>query len=377
MPHLIRTGLLCAALLLAGTLPARAQAPAASPTASPAAATQAAPEPRPDDSNARRDKTQPGNNAPMWRAVRDQGGTSTLPGPEKGVLIQPLTAYPGAAWTTAGEGWRQVRNRWILPYGGALLAITVLAIGIFYWRKGPLGRDHGSAGLRIERFTPFERAAHWANAAAFVVLAVSGLVMAFGKFLLLPLIGSTLFGWLAYALKTVHNFVGPLFVVSLVVVLVVFFRDNIANRADFVWLRRLGGMFSHQEVPSHRFNAGEKGIYWWGAFFPGLVVVASGLVLDKLIPGLGETRGQMQIAHMVHAVAALGMMCVMAGHIYMGTLGMRGALRAMKTGYVNDAWAHEHHELWHDDILAGKIPAQRSSAAPAQPLPPTAPAGHG
>jgi formate dehydrogenase subunit gamma len=367
MQHPIRTGVVCLALMLACAALARAQAPAADLQASAPATSTAvpltAPEPRPDDSNAERAISQPGNNAPLWRAVRDQGGTSTLPGAEQGTLIQPFADYPGAARTNAGEAWRQVRNRWILPYGGALVFITLLALALFYWRKGPLGHEHGEGGRRIERFTPFERAAHWSNAAAFVVLAVSGVVMAFGKFLLLPLIGSTLFGALTYALKTVHNFVGPLFAVSLVIVLIVFFRDNIANRADFAWLRQAGGMFSNREVPSHRFNAGEKGVYWWGAFFPGLIVVGSGLVLDKLIPGVGDTRGQMQVAHMLHAAAALAMLCVLIGHIYMGTIGMRGAFRAMKTGYVNEGWAREHHELWHDDIRAGKIPAQRSGQA--------------
>jgi formate dehydrogenase subunit gamma len=367
MQHPIRTGVVCLALMLACAALARAQAPAAGPTASAPATSTAnastAPDARPDDTNAQRAISQPGNNAPLWRAVRDQGGTSTLPGAEKGTLIQPFADYPGAPRTNAGEAWRQVRNRWILPYGGALVFITLLALALFYWRKGPLGHEHAEGGRRIERFTPFERAAHWSNAAAFVVLAVSGVVMAFGKFLLLPLIGSTLFGGLTYALKTVHNFVGPLFAVSLVIVLIVFFRDNIANRADFAWLRQAGGMFSNREVPSHRFNAGEKGVYWWGAFFPGLIVVGSGLVLDQLIPGVGETRGQMQVAHMLHAAAALAMLCVIIGHIYMGTIGMRGAFRAMKTGYVNEGWAREHHELWHDDIRAGKIPAQRSGQA--------------
>jgi formate dehydrogenase subunit gamma len=32
----------------------------------------------------------------------------------------------------------------------------------------------------------------------------------------------------------------------------------------------------------------------------------------------------------------------------------------MKTGYVDEGWAEEHHKLWADDIAAGKVPAQRS-----------------
>ena len=122
-------------------------------------------------------------------------------------------------------------------------------------------------------------------------------------------------------------------------------------------------MFCGEHVPSHRFNAGEKVVFWGGVLLLGTVVVVSGLVLDKLLPGLAYLRGDMQIAHMVHAVAALLMMAMFAGHIYMGTVGMKGAYRAMRGGYVNEAWAHEHHALWLDDIRAGKIPAQRSSPA--------------
>lgn len=328
----------------------------------------APPEPKPDDTNAERAKSQPGNNAPFWRGVRDSGenaGFTTLPGAEKGVLVQRFVQYPGSPYTTAGEAWRQVRNDWIIPYGAALLLISVLALGIFYWRKGALGGHHADSGRRIERFTPFERAAHWTNAVAFVVLAVSGLVVAFGKYILLPLTGGTLFGWLTYALKTLHNLVGPLFAVSLLIVIVTFVRDEMPRRADLTWLRNIRGVVNNREPPSHRFNAGEKVVFWIGAFLLGITAVASGLVLDGLIPGVGVTRGQMQVAHMVHASAAVAMLCVLLLHIYLGTIGFRGAYRAMRTGYVDEGWAQEHHALWADDVRAGRIPAQRSSASPA------------
>jgi formate dehydrogenase subunit gamma len=253
-----------------------------------------------------------------------------------------------------------VRNGWIIPYGGSLLLIVLVALAIFYFTKGPLGHADGDGPARIERFTPFERAAHWANAVAFVVLGLSGITMAFGKFFLLPVLGQTLFGYLTYLLKNLHNFVGPLFAVSLVIIVLTFIKDNIANRADFVWLGKLGGMLAEGQVPSHRFNAGEKGIFWWGVTIPGLVVVGSGLVLDRLVPGVGLLRGEMQIAQMIHALTAVWMLVMLAGHIYMGTVGVRGAYKGMRTGYVTDEWAREHHELWHQDIRAGKIPAQRS-----------------
>jgi formate dehydrogenase subunit gamma len=151
--------------------------------------------------------------------------------------------------------------------------------------------------------------------------------------------------------------------VSLVIVFVTFVRDNIPDRFDWIWLKRGGGLFGGAEPPSRRFNAGEKVVFWGGVFALGIVVVASGLVLDKVVPGLAYLRGDMQIAHMVHGVATLLMITMFLGHIYIGTIGMKGAYSAMKSGYVDESWAQEHHAVWYDDIKAGRIPAQRTPPA--------------
>lgn len=324
-------------------------------------------------SNAERAKVQPGNNAPVWRDVgAGATGYSSLPksqAPEAGNLVQPFVQYPGSRLTTAGEAWRQVRNNWLIPYGGALLLITALAIAMFYFSKGTIKLHGAETGRKIERFTPFERSAHWTNAIAFVILAVSGLIMAFGKYFLLPVIGSTLFGWLTYLLKNMHNFAGPVFAVSLVIVIITFVRDNFPSKGDLVWLLKGGGLITGKELPSGRFNAGEKVIFWAGVFVLGLTVVGSGLVLDMLVPNLVYERSTMQIAHMVHALAAVLMMVLFLGHIYLGTLGMDGAYKAMRTGYVDETWAKEHHEYWYDDIKAGKVPVQRSSQSGAASAP--------
>ena len=318
-----------------------------------------------------RAKVQPGNSAPTWRQVGTgvTGFTSLPPSeaPEAGNLIQPSVQYPGSRYTTAGEAWRQVRNRWIIPYGGSLLLIVLGALALAYWRMGTIKLKGQPTGRKLERFTPFERSAHWANAMAFSVLAISGLVMAFGQFFLLPLMGQTLFGWLAYALKNAHNFAGPLFAVSLVIVIVTFVRGNLPAKGDLNWLVKGGGMLSGHEIKSGRFNAGEKVVFWVGVFVLGLLGVASGLVLDKVIPGLVYERQTMQIAHMVHSVSNILMMVIFMGHIYLGWI-TEGAMEGMKTGYVDETWAKEHHEGWLEDIQAGRVPAQRSQAAVTTPV---------
>ena len=386
---LARPVLLLLAAGLAGLAAAQAPAPAAAPQAQGVVAPAAAPaatsgiqgqnifEVKPDASadpnyakqnNGERAKVQPGNNAPMWRQVGEGvTGYSSLPkseAPEAGNLIQPFVQYPGSRLTNAGEAWRQVRNNWIIPYGGSLFLIVLLAIAIFYFSKGSIKTHGADTGRKIERFTPFERAAHWSNAIAFSILAISGLVMAFGKFFLQSVIGGALFGWLTWVLKTLHNFAGPLFAVSLVIVFFTFLRDNWPQKGDLRWLAKGGGLVTGgEEPPSNRFNAGEKLIFWGGVFLLGIVVVSSGFVLDKLLPGLVYERATMQVAHMVHAVATVLMMCLFLGHIYLGTIGMQGAYKAMRTGYVDETWAREHHEYWYDEVKAGNIPAQRSKPA--------------
>lgn len=374
MPSLIRTALLSLAVTaaaLCSTASAQQQDGPATIAAAPSAGS--ASEPQPADTNAQRARVQPGNNAPFWRGVHDSGkkpGTvNNFAMGEPGVLVQPFVAYPGTRKASAGEAWRQLRNNWIIPYGGALLVIVVLAIGLYFFAKGPLGGHEPNTGRLVQRFTYFERAAHWSNAIAFCVLAISGLVMAFGKFSLLPLTGGLLFGWLTWTLKTAHNFAGPLFAVSLTIVFFTFLRSNWPNLADLRWLRKGGGLFGGEEPASGRFNAGEKIVFWLGVLLLGSFVIGSGLVLDKLIPGLAYLRDDMQLAHIIHSVAAVFMMVVFLGHIYIGTIGMRGSYQAMKTGYVDEGWAREHHALWLDDIRAGRIPADRGvlPAAARQP----------
>ena len=330
-PDLRLLAALGAALMLMVQAPAVAQS---SPTAPPAGYVAPA-DPKPDESNAQRGRSQPGNNAPFWRSVRESGaqsGYTSLPGAEKGTLIQGFVQYPGSRYTTAGEAWRQARNQWIVPYGGALLLVVLVAVAIFYWRKGPLGGHIEDTGRTVERFTPFERAAHGLNALTFVLLALSGIVMAFGKFFLLPVLGATLFGWLSYALKNLHNFAGPVFAVTLIVVILTFVRDNMPREGDMRWIKSFGGMFGDHQVPSHRFNAGEKFVFWGGVFGLGLVTVAAGLFVNQLVPGFEYTRSEMQIGLMIHAVSAALMMAMFIGHIYLGTIGTKGALDGMRTG---------------------------------------------
>ena len=295
---------------------------------------------------AQRQGAQPFNNAPVWREVRSAAPqTTTVVGRETNVLIQ-----------AQGQTWRTLRNSDISVFGGWALVALFLVIATFYWVKGTLALHEAKSGRVIERFTAVDRIIHWSTAITFSILAISGLIMLFGKSVLLPLIGHTLFSWLAILGKNLHNFTGPLFSVCIVLLFFNFVRDNFPGPGDWEWIRHFGGLFSKHEPPSGKFNAGEKLWFWGGACLLGVIVSMSGFVLD--FPNFNQTRQTMQISHVVHSIGAILFMLGAMGHIYMGTLGMAGAYDAMKTGYVDEEWAREHHTYWYKEVKSGKAPVR-------------------
>ena len=291
-------------------------------------------------------QTQPLNNSPVWEGVASgESFTTVTKGRETGVLINK-----------SGETWRQMRNDWISYYGGWAVALVFLVIMGAHLVKGPVKLPEPRTGKLIERFTSAERVAHWTMAFSFVALALTGLLLMFGKHVLAPWMGLTLNSWLASISIVIHNFVGPLFAVSIIVFFIMYVKDNLPEKNDIEWLKKGGGLFGH--APAGRFNMGEKIWFWGGVTVLGIVVSATGLILD--FPNFDQDRLLMQQSHVIHASAALLFIIMSMGHIYIGSIGMEGALEAMRDGYVDETWAKAHHDAWYDDIKAGKISPVRS-----------------
>ena len=347
------TGRLMLALALALPVAALAQ---------PAQAPQA---PAPDAAKEQKQRSvdQPGNNAPVWREVRSgQPNYASIPGREASVLVQPAARFPGQdAMTTAGEAWRKFRNGPVTFYGGWLVVLVCLVIAAIYFGLGPIKLHEKATGRTIERFTPAERWTHWTVAISFCVLGASGLIILFGKHVLLPIIGYTLFAWLTALSKNLHNFVAPVFIASLLVFIVMYAKDNLPEKGDGAWLANGWKMFLGHDMPSGRFNGGEKIWFWAGVVGLCLIVSASGLVL--LFPNFDQLRATMQQASIVHVISGLLVAGFALGHIYMGTIGVEGAYGNMRDGTTDEAWAKEHHSLWYDEVkrsgpaAGGAVPA--------------------
>jgi formate dehydrogenase subunit gamma len=291
----------------------------------------------------------------LFQELNRISGRCTIPDQKACTIEQP-----------AGRDWRhfhQVTLRWI----GGVVIIGILAVLIvFYLWRGMVRIESGRSGRTIVRFNAFERFAHWMTATCFIILAVSGLNITFGKPLLLPLIGPESFtAWSQWA-KYAHNYLSFPFTLGVILIFLMWIAGNIPNKVDIDWFKRGGGMVGHDHPPAFRFNAGQKAIYWIVVLGGGAVAV-SGYVL--MFPFYGTDIHSMQIAEVVHAIVAVLFVAAMLGHIYIGTIGMEGAFEAMGSGTVDVNWAKEHHSLWVDEEMArtGPNKTQRQpTATPAE-----------
>jgi formate dehydrogenase subunit gamma len=294
------------------------------------------------------------NNPPKsWEAASEKAQYASIPGRETNVLIQ-----------AEGRKWRVFRNGALTTYGGWLIAAVFAGLVLVYLVMGKVRLAAPPTGRLIERFNAVERASHWTMAICFVFLALTGATMLWGKYLVLPWLGYKGFAWVTIVGKNIHNFVGPLFIFSLVVSFLVFVKDNMMHGRDWSWLAHIGGMFKHREVPSGRFNGGEKIWFWLGLVLLGATLSVTGLVLD--FPNWNQGREAMQLANVIHDLAAVCFIAASLAHVYIGTIGMEGAYQAMRRGYVDEEWAREHHALWYEDVKAGRRP-ERIAPAGAQP----------
>ena len=275
-----------------------------------------------------------------WREVRDSDpGYTTIRGQETNVLIQ-----------SGGQDWRELRNgpvTWI----GAIMVLGVLAALLAYQLiKGGSKLEHRT-GRMIPRWSVFDRVLHWYVAVTFIVLAITGLSLLWGRHVLIPVFGKEGFAAWANLAKPIHDYLSLAFVAGLVVMLVKFFHHSLPAKYDVVWLKQVGGYLDNSHPPAGFINAGEKMFYWT------LVLAGTGLVISGfwlLFPNLGFERDAMQTANIVHGITALILVTFVVLHIYLGTLGSEGAFEGMKSGYVDEGWAHQHHSVWLEELQRGE-----------------------
>ncbi len=241
-----------------------------------------------------------------------------------------------------GETWRRYRETGLLPFGLGFLGGVLLLLVVLYLVFGSRARGQPDSGRRLFRFGDYERTLHWFMAALFLFLGLTGLILLYGRPLIMPLLGKEAFSALASASKEGHNLMGPVFLVSILLFLARFWRRNLYEKGDLAWLFKGGGFIGNAHPKAGFFNMGEK-VFFWLVVLVGLVLSFAGLVL--LFPNFGQGRVVMEGAHLVHTLGALLLLAVIMGHIYMA-IAVKGTLDGMTGGYVEFNWAQVHHSEW-------------------------------
>ena len=326
----------------------------------------------------------PNSDSTLWGEVRQGSVFSvTIPDQNAATLVQSY----GIAW----KNTRSTRGP-LRTYGTMSLFGIVALLFVFYLFRGRIRIEHGFSGRLIERFKPVERCGHWLLAGSFILLALTGLNLLYGRDLLIPLFGKETFAAITQGGKWVHNNVAWAFMLGLVMIFVMWVAHNLPSKTDLKWIAQGGGLFAEGvHPPARKFNAGQKLIFW-AVILLGASVSLSGvsLLFPYELPVFATTFAilnslgaeavwgaplatdlsplvEMQYAQIWHTMVALAMIVVIVAHIYIGTLGMEGAFDAMDTGMVDRNWAKEHHGLWVEEQDAKAGAAGADSGATATP----------
>jgi len=314
------------------------------------------------------------SDADLWRFIREgNSGNISMQNELAAVMIQ-----------SEGDNWRAVRNGPVSVYGAFGVIGMIVLLAAFYSWRGRITIDAGASGKVIERFGSLDRFAHWLMAGSFVILAITGLNLLYGRYILLPVIGPEAFSLLTTAGKFAHNYLSFAFMVGLALSFILWVKHNIPAKVDIGWLKAGGGIFvKGAHPPAKKFNAGQKMIFWI-VMLGGLSVSLSGIAL--MFPfqtamfaktfGLLNMVGfdlptnltilqEQQLNQLWHAIVSLVLMTIIIAHIYIGSVGMEGALDAMNSGKVDRNWAKEHHNLWVEEVDEAAKSAKKA-ASPAE-----------
>lgn len=288
----------------------------------------------------------------VWRQARQANeGVSVIQGPGANVLM-----------TSSGETFRQIRNGPISTYTPWYLALMLGAVGLFFIISGGGEKLGNASGKRVPRWSSFDIALHWFVAILFLVLAITGLSLLFGRAVLIPLLGPEGFAAWALASKNIHNYGGAFFVVGVALMIIAWMRFNIPNKVDVQWFLK-GGMFG-KHAPAGKMNGGEKAWFWLNVG-AGIVVSATGIMMIN--PQIFESRELFQLNLIIHAIVAIIWLGASFGHMYMATLGAPGSIEGMVKGHVSKEWAEVHHDLWYDDVKHQEFDDKDASRPEAPP----------
>jgi formate dehydrogenase subunit gamma len=211
--------------------------------------------------------------------------------------------------------------------------------------------------VTVNRYTPGARINHWITATCLVLLAISGLALFTPSLFFL----TGLFGG-GQATRAIHPWLGVILFFSFMGLFIRFWQANLWKSEDGTWMAKLRDVLTgHDEnLPEvGKYNAGQKVVFWSMSILI-VILIASGLVIWDQYFSEYTTLTQKRLGMLVHAIAAVTIICVWIVHVY-AAIWVRGTIGAMTRGQVTGGWAWRHHRKWLRELVTGK-----SGATPAE-----------
>lgn len=216
--------------------------------------------------------------------------------------------------------------------------------------KQGISRDvHPGDPVTVDRYTTAARINHWITAVTLILLATSGLALFHPSLFFL----TALFGG-GEMTRIIHPWLGVVLLFSFAGLFIRFWKLNLWERTDNVWLGRIKDVLTANEenLPEvGKYNAGQKMVFWSMSLLI-LVLFGSGIAIWQEYFREYVTIEQMRLAVLVHAIAAVVIISVWIVHVY-AAIWVRGTISAMTRGRVTGGWAWRHHRKWLRELVSG------------------------
>jgi formate dehydrogenase subunit gamma len=179
---------------------------------------------------------------------------------------------------------------------------------------------------------------HWILAGSCILLIITGFAFLFHLEFVTSVFGGP------NGMKTVHNWLGVVFVLSLLYSMRHYFKDALEYDEDDVqWFKVAGGYLSHKVTvpPMGKYNPGQK-LYYLAIVGAGIAIALSGfgMWLAK------DNTTVMLLSHLVHNLAFCIFAIAVPVHIYLGTLANPGTFQIMINGMVPLSDAKKRYPKW-------------------------------
>ncbi|MDR6755784.1 formate dehydrogenase subunit gamma [Mycoplana sp. BE70] len=221
---------------------------------------------------------------------------------------------------------------------------------------------HRGNPVTVDRYTAAARLNHWITAISLVLLALSGLALFHPSLYFL----TGLFGGGALT-RMIHPFIGVVLLLSFIGLFLRFWKLNLWERTDSVWLGRLRDVLTKndEKLPEvGKYNAGQKLVFWSMSLLI-VLLVASGVVIWQQFFSEYFKVEQQRVAVLIHSILAIVMICVWIVHVY-AAIWVRGTIGAMTRGRVTGGWAWRHHRRWLRELVSGKSKVGPKEVTPAE-----------